>query len=176
MPIPRDPPRTVLRGLGAAAVPPLGGDVIDDASRKHRDQAERAGEGCSDTAIPLWKGTGCPCPGSLSRSTGRAPRCRLFLEKQHHLFAAREDRGQGGLRGCVAVTFSRTRDPTPEQQPCCPGSHRDIPDCHSLLQPTGDTWGLLQGQSRSCRMRVQEQGGERLQAGIQLRFGSLFPR
>lgn len=92
------------------------------------------------------------------------------MEKQHHLFAAREERGQGGLRGCVAVPFSRTRDPTPEQQPCCPGSHRDIPDGQTLLQPTGDTRAGVAG----CVCRSREERGSRL--GIQLRFGSLFPR
>lgn len=128
----------MLRGLGAAAAPPLGGDVFDDASMKHRDQAG-AGRGCCDTAIPLWKGTRCPCPGSVSGSTGRAPRCRLFLEKQHHLFAAREERGRGGLRGCWLCPPAGLRIPPWSSSPAVLGHTRTFlfvtPSCSSQVTP-----------------------------------------
>lgn len=60
---------------------------------------------------------------------GQSPSVLLFLVKQHHLFAAREERGHGG---CPSAGLGI---PPWSSSLCCPGSHWDIPDLQTLLQP-----------------------------------------
>lgn len=146
-------------------------------SARSMERAERAGKGCSGADIPCGRGQGAPvlgvCPGARARPLGAGGSWRnstIYLQHER-----REDEvvsRAGWLCPSAALGI-----PPWSSRLCCPGSHRDTPDrdtpdLQTLLQPTGDAWGLLQAQGRSCGTR--EEKGSRL--GAQLRSGSVSPR
>lgn len=74
MPIPQTPPGAALRGLGAAAVPPLGGDVIADGSTGTGTEHSGQGKAALMLTLPCGRGQGIPvlalCPGAQAEPLG----------------------------------------------------------------------------------------------------------